>query len=97
MSAEQAAKLSVLFDVGGIIGGVLIGWFSDSQVSFISVHSTIRNKNLHIMLKLIINFHMSFSRHWTPFKYVYCIVLSKSLCQTPKTIEWRQMQNKRFL
>lgn len=96
MSAEQAAKLSVLFDVGGIIGGVLIGWFSDSQVSFISVHSTIRNKNLH-MLKLIINFHMSFSRHWTPFKYVYCIVLSKSLCQTPKTIEWRQMQNKRFL
>ncbi|XP_018648620.1 putative solute carrier family 37 member 2 (glycerol-3-phosphate transporter [Schistosoma mansoni] len=31
VSAEQAAKLSVLFDVGGIIGGVLIGWFSDSQ------------------------------------------------------------------
>ncbi|CAH8449911.1 unnamed protein product [Schistosoma turkestanicum] len=31
ISAEQAAKFSVLFDVGGIIGGVLIGWFSDSQ------------------------------------------------------------------
>ncbi|KAH8851578.1 Glucose-6-phosphate exchanger SLC37A1 [Schistosoma japonicum] len=31
VSAEQAAKLSVLFDIGGIIGGVLIGWFSDTQ------------------------------------------------------------------
>ncbi|KAH8851585.1 Glucose-6-phosphate exchanger SLC37A2 [Schistosoma japonicum] len=32
VSAEQAAKLSVLFDIGGIIGGVLIGWFSDTQL-----------------------------------------------------------------
>nr|CAH8831377.1 unnamed protein product [Trichobilharzia regenti] len=31
VSAGEAAQLSVLFDIGGIFGGMLIGWLSDSQ------------------------------------------------------------------
>ncbi|KAH8851583.1 Glucose-6-phosphate exchanger SLC37A1 [Schistosoma japonicum] len=55
VSAEQAAKLSVLFDIGGIIGGVLIGWFSDTQVSFTCIHLEIRNPKSRIYYYFDVN------------------------------------------
>ncbi|CAH8461657.1 unnamed protein product [Heterobilharzia americana] len=33
VSAGEAAQLSILFDIGGIVGGVLIGWLSDAQLN----------------------------------------------------------------
>ncbi|OON18689.1 transporter, major facilitator family protein [Opisthorchis viverrini] len=33
VTAEQAAQLSVLFDLGGIVGGILAGWLSDPKES----------------------------------------------------------------
>ncbi|TGZ67825.1 hypothetical protein CRM22_004571 [Opisthorchis felineus] len=32
VTAEQAAQLSVLFDLGGIVGGILAGWLSDPKL-----------------------------------------------------------------